>query len=509
MSIATQIERLQSVRKQINNKLTALELENTEQTYQGIADTLDTVTKQDKVIDKLSVSKTSVSIPKGLYNEESAVSIELEEKTVIENGDVTPTEGKVLSKVVVNVPAKTINLQDKTVNPNETNQEVSADSGYDGLGTVTITAIQTETKTVTENGTVTPTEGKYLKSVIVDVPEKIVSLQDKTVTPTAIAQTIQADDTYDGLGTVTVSGDTDLVADNIKKDIEIFGVTGTYEGSGSGGIDIYKWISNIDQNIVIPNTITIIRQDAFKNYTNLSNVEIPNTVTQIDGNAFYGCNNLALTSLPESITWIGTAAFYNCVGITLTKLPDNFRHISSQAFYNCKQLALTELPTNTNFTIIENSSFSQCTNLKITKIPDNIKTMYNYAFSGCTNMPLIELSNNQSTVPAYAFEQCKSLTVNIIPDSVTKIDNKAFAGCTGITSMYIPSTCTTIASPYGIIMSSFIDCTNLTDIYTDATEALSGWGAYWNYTSSTTQATVHYGVSKEHYQEIINGGATE
>ena len=66
MSIATQIERLQSVRKQINNKLTALELENTEQTYQGIADTLDTVTKQDKVIDKLSVSKTSVSIPKGL-----------------------------------------------------------------------------------------------------------------------------------------------------------------------------------------------------------------------------------------------------------------------------------------------------------------------------------------------------------------------------------------------------------------------------------------------------------
>ena len=127
MSIATQIERLQNVRKQINNKLTALELENTEQTYQGIADTLDTVTKQDKVIDKLSVSKTSVSIPKGLYNEDSAVSIELEEKTVTENGDVTPTEGKVLSKVVVNVPAKTINLQDKTVNPNETNQEVSAE----------------------------------------------------------------------------------------------------------------------------------------------------------------------------------------------------------------------------------------------------------------------------------------------------------------------------------------------------------------------------------------------
>lgn len=36
--------------------------------------------------------------------------------------------------------------------------------------------------------------------------------------------------TYDGLSQVTVNGDADLVAGNIKKDVEIFGVTGTYEG---------------------------------------------------------------------------------------------------------------------------------------------------------------------------------------------------------------------------------------------------------------------------------------
>ena len=34
----------------------------------------------------------------------------------------------------------------------------------------------------------------------------------------------------DGLSQVTVNGDADLVAGNIKKDVEIFGVTGTYEG---------------------------------------------------------------------------------------------------------------------------------------------------------------------------------------------------------------------------------------------------------------------------------------
>ena len=48
-----------------------------------------------------------------------------------------------------------------------------------------------------------------------------------TITPAASNQPI-AEGYHDGEGTVT--GDSDLVADNIKKGVEIFGVTGTYEG---------------------------------------------------------------------------------------------------------------------------------------------------------------------------------------------------------------------------------------------------------------------------------------
>lgn len=58
-------------------------------------------------------------------------------------------------------------------------------------------------------------------------------LQSKTVTPGASSQTVDADDGYDGLDEVTVTGDADLVAGNIKKDVEIFGVTGTFEGSAT------------------------------------------------------------------------------------------------------------------------------------------------------------------------------------------------------------------------------------------------------------------------------------
>lgn len=58
--------------------------------------------------------------------------------------------------------------------------------------------------------------------------------QDKTVTPSASTQTVTAD-SGNTLRTVTVSGDSDLIASNIKSGVNIFGVTGTLN-PGSGGL---------------------------------------------------------------------------------------------------------------------------------------------------------------------------------------------------------------------------------------------------------------------------------
>lgn len=110
----------------------------------------------------------------------------------------------------------TITLQDKTVNPSEETQTITHDTGYMGLGEVTVTPILTETKTVTENGNVYPSTGKYLTRVTVSVPQGgEINNQNKSVTPTESQQSVTYDDGYTGLGTVTVGA-----------------ISSTYVGSG-------------------------------------------------------------------------------------------------------------------------------------------------------------------------------------------------------------------------------------------------------------------------------------
>lgn len=101
-------------------------------------------------------------------------------------------------------------LQSKTVNPSESAQTIKADYGYDGLSQVTVNAVS---RTYVGSG----------------VTKKAAA----TYTPKTSDQSIAASQYLSGAQ--TIKGDANLVAGNIKSGVNIFGVTGTYAGSGSSG----------------------------------------------------------------------------------------------------------------------------------------------------------------------------------------------------------------------------------------------------------------------------------
>lgn len=59
-------------------------------------------------------------------------------------------------------------------------------------------------------------------------------------------------------------------------------------------------------------TVTKIGKQVFRYYSPVS-VTIPETVTVIEDEAFYECNKFTSISIPESVTSIGAGAFYNCI----------------------------------------------------------------------------------------------------------------------------------------------------------------------------------------------------
>ena len=108
--------------------------------------TLQLTTQAAATITPSTSSQTAVAAGKYTLGAVTVAAVPTETKTVTTNGDVTPSSGKFLSKVTVNVPTgSTINNQDKTINPSTSTQTITADSGYTGLGTVTVNAMATMT----------------------------------------------------------------------------------------------------------------------------------------------------------------------------------------------------------------------------------------------------------------------------------------------------------------------------------------------------------------------------
>ena len=145
--------------------------------------------------------------------------IEVDQLNVSASGTYTAPSGHAYSPVVVPGGSSTA---PSTISG--TSASVST-----GTNTLTLSKTVSVTPTVSAGYISSGTSGNSSVSLTASVTTKAAA----TITPGTSNQTISSG-TY-LTGTQTISGDANLTAGNIKKNVSIFGVTGTYDAGGGGG----------------------------------------------------------------------------------------------------------------------------------------------------------------------------------------------------------------------------------------------------------------------------------
>ena len=254
-------------------------------------------------------------------------------------------------------------------------------------------------------------------------------------------------------------------------------------------------------DLVIPETVTEIKNYAFYYATSLTSVIIPNSVTSIGSYAFHDCSGLETivvesgnsiydsrdncnaiietesnillvgcknTIIPNTVTSIGSSAFFDCSGLVSITIPESVTSIGEWAFANCSGLT-GSLTIPNSVSSIGDEAFYGCIGFSgVLTISSSVTSIGYSAFYGCGGFENIVVESGNSIYDSR--DNCNALIETelntlligckntVIPNTVTSISDYAFYNCSGLTSATIPNSVTSIGN------SAFEGCTGLIEV---------------------------------------------
>lgn len=292
-------------------------------------------------------------------------------KVAIENKGVVVGSKSVseYASCIAEIQTGSSNLQDKTINPDTVEKVVTCDNGYDGLHSVTVSAVNASidanivSNNIKKDVTILGVIGTY------EAGGSPV-LEEVQINPSLTEQNITASAGFDGIGSVHVNPvtsdiDSDIIPENIKAGVEILGVLGSYAGG-------------INRN---PTKLNYL----YQNSDILSIADFNSINTTEVAEMKYCFAECTLTSINIS-SW----DFSKCTNETYM-------------FSNCKNLEAVYLPENANIKIATNM-FNGCSKLK--RIEGSIiidGTSTSNMFKGCSLLEHVVIksfaaNNNTSSV---------------------------------------------------------------------------------------------------------------
>ena len=199
-------------------------------------------------------------------------------------------------------------------------------------------------------------------------------------------------------------------------------------------------------NITIPESVTEIEDYVFSDCDALTNIDVDsnnNYFASIDGVLFNKDKTILIQypkgkeatsySIPNSVTMIGDQAFRWCANITSVVIPEGVTDIGERTFEHCSNLTNIALPESV--TSIRKGTFHYCRSLKNVILPKSITLIDSSAFFNCNGLISVILPEGIASIEAWAFAECEALTSITLPKSITSIGKQAFCHCSSLTSI--------------------------------------------------------------------------
>lgn len=190
----------------------------------------------------------------------------------------------------------------------------------------------------------------------------------------------------------------------------------TYDGLFEGNSTV--------KEIIIPEGVEIVGDQAIDSCENLEKIALPNTLAELQ---IINCDKLEKVDIPGSVTSLSLLGCDNLKEINFT---DSDMIINDFCFEGS---GLESILLPNRLEKIPELAFSGCVQLETVNIPQSVTSINYSAFEWCTSLVSLELPGNIERIEECAFRECSSVEKIIIYDKVDYIADNAFNGCDKLT----------------------------------------------------------------------------
>lgn len=199
-------------------------------------------------------------------------------------------------------------------------------------------------------------------------------------------------------------------------------------------------------DIVLPNTVTKIGDEALKGNDNIVSITIPGSVKDIGNNAFEGCTNLerVIFTNPGQASGnliIRVSAFQDCKKLTECEIPARAYQVVGNIFKGCTSLKEVKVNDNNPYYFTQDGVLfgPALVNYQPQYEDDYTLQSYPAGREGAYTIPSSVHGKKIDQIWTSGFEGAASLTDITIPASIGRLGTAAFEN-TGLTHVTIPDT---------------------------------------------------------------------